>query len=96
MPDAFEQITKTGRHRKSHGEETAAINQLRIVFGLERMKGGARQWRSGSSCAAARSRMGVSSVALRASPAAAAGVEMPAPPPAYGCIDFSKVVSADL
>jgi hypothetical protein len=40
-PSSFKQVAESRRHQMSHGEETAAINRLREVFGVHRMKGGA-------------------------------------------------------
>ena len=39
-PAAFVEVAKSQRHQMSHGEETAAVNRLREVFGLPRMTGG--------------------------------------------------------
>jgi hypothetical protein len=40
-PSSFKQVAESHRHQMSHGEETAAINRLREVYGVHRMKSGA-------------------------------------------------------
>ena len=47
-PAAFVAVAKSQRHQSSHGEETAAVNRLREVFGLPRMAGGG-SWHHGAS-----------------------------------------------
>ena len=37
---SFGNLIRTERHRKSHGEEAAALQKLREAFGLPRLRGG--------------------------------------------------------
>ena len=41
-PSSFKTVAESRRHQMSHGEETAAVNRLREVFGLQRMTGAPR------------------------------------------------------
>lgn len=46
---SFQCVSKSERHKRSHGEETAALNKLREIHGLQRCYRGANSWRRGAS-----------------------------------------------